>query len=66
MEEKGRRTQADLTAEEQGSKRRKVVGAGIRAATKAKESRWPPDAGKGKKMDFPLEPPGRNVALQKP
>lgn len=57
MEGKGRRIPADLTAEEPGSKRYKAVNAGIRAA-QAKESRQPPDAGKGRKMDSPLEPPG--------
>lgn len=32
----------------------------------AKECRWPPEAGKGKKMNTPLEPPERNAALQTP
>lgn len=31
-----------------------------------KEYRWPPEAGKAKEMDIPLEPPERNAALQTP
>lgn len=54
---KGGSIPAELTVEEPGSKKCKDINAGIRAA-QAKESRQPPDAGKGRNMDSPLEPPG--------
>lgn len=37
---------------------------GLREAPQAKDYKWPPEAGKGKETEYPLEnDPGRNTAL---